>query len=87
MDTIGEPLLESSPRLLARINTIGEGDKFENSAVSFWPICTNGGLIMLGNRRRVRSDKGELLKSRVGRAFRDATGVTAVIEEGCVSKP
>ena len=87
MDTIGELVLEPSPGSSLRISTIGEGDKLGDSSASSWHICTNGGLNVLGNKRRVRSDRGDLLKSRVGRAFRDATGVAAVIEEGCVFKP
>jgi len=87
IDTIGELVLESSPAPLARISTIGEEDEVEDSSVSSWLICTNGGLNILGKRCRVRSDRGELLKSRLGRAFGDATGVAAVIEEGLVFKP
>jgi hypothetical protein len=87
MDTIGELVLESSPGPPVRNSTIGEDDELGDSSASSWSIRTNGGLNMLGNRRRVRSDSGELAKSRLGRVFRDATGVAAVIEEGCVLKP
>lgn len=87
MDIIGELVLEPSPRSSVRTRIIGGVDKLGDSSASSWPICVNGGLDLLGNRLRVRSDKGEALKSRVGRAFRDATGVAAVIEESCVFKP
>ena len=86
MDTIGELMPKSFPGPSVRINII-EGDKLGDSVVSSWPICSNGRLNILGNRGRVRSDKGELLRSRVGRAFRDATDVAVVIEHGCVTKP
>ena len=85
MDTIGELVLEPSPGSSVRISTIDEGDKPGDCSASSWPICANGGLKTLGNRCRVRSDRGEALKSRVGRAFRDATGVAAVIEESWCS--
>lgn len=87
MDTIGELMPESFPGPSVRMKIIGEGDKLGDSAVSSWPICFNGGLNILGNSGRVRSDRGELLRSRVGRAFRDATDVAVVIEDGCVTKP
>jgi hypothetical protein len=87
IDIIGELVFESSPGSPVRNSTIGEGDELGNSSVSSWFNFTNCRSDMLGNRCRVRSDSGEVLKSTVGRAFLDATGVTAVIEESCVFTP
>jgi len=87
IDTIGELVFESSPGSPVRNSTIGEGDELGDSSVSSWFNFANCRSDMLGNRCRVRSERGEALKSRVGRAFLDATGVTAVIEESCVFTP
>ncbi len=87
MDIIGELVLASSPWSSARNSTMAERDELGNSPSSSWIMGTACGPAMLGKRRRVRSDRGEALKSTVERVFRDATGVTAVICKGCVFTP